>query len=713
MHELESGDETRVAGIAAEMFFERDFLLPRLNGTPFLEYPPGCYWIIAGAYSLLGISDFAAKLPSCLAAFSMVLLTFCFARKLKFSLQEAFLSGIVLLFSAQFFAESRTCRVDMLLAFFIELSIFSFYAMTKSFNVTCKVGYWCLFLLGLICGVYTKGLVGLVLPGVVIGAWLVTADFLSRQFQWKRYVAALSGGFLAFCAVGIWYFLLWHYEGYEMFYTAFWVNNLGRFTGSQPDHAEAVSYYFIKLPSLFQPWLLFLFFALFAVFRRIRSKRETELLLPALAILVPFALLCTASGKRIVYLLPLSAPASLLAAWYLFHLPETVKQYLKKVFPCQAGKMLLIISCVVLIVVDSGVTIYKNQKGSLRSLFEQAAKMEKQGRKLFLVNPPERTRGAAYFYLHHALPEKKSSADIPDENECWIIRRKDRKGESYADHHWLLSGPVVQRSSFQVACFSDFTGYTAAVKKIGRKAYQDGADFALLAGDLTKGGDTAEFLYMKHILNNGFGRPIHIVPGNHDITTAEEAVRFHRFFNADNHNFSYADTLFIGLDTSRGFTEQTAAYLKEVLQKKRDHFRRCVIYCHIFPSICYNTGISPEKNESVRFQNAVGKYKIDLLIVGHMHKFQETEFAGIRSIVLPSSGQTIRDPDNPFFGFVMLNFHEDGTIRIEQKNVCLSSGMRYNELDIYAPRLIPWLILLGSGGLIVICVLLFRRGVEQ
>ena len=72
MHELESGDETRVAGIAAEMFFEREFLLPRLNGTPFLEYPPGCYWIIAGAYLLLGISDFAAKLPSCLAAFSMV-----------------------------------------------------------------------------------------------------------------------------------------------------------------------------------------------------------------------------------------------------------------------------------------------------------------------------------------------------------------------------------------------------------------------------------------------------------------------------------------------------------------------------------------------------------------------------------------------------------------------------------------------------------------
>ena len=40
VRELESGDETRVAGIAAEMYLEGDYLIPRLNGEPFLESPP-------------------------------------------------------------------------------------------------------------------------------------------------------------------------------------------------------------------------------------------------------------------------------------------------------------------------------------------------------------------------------------------------------------------------------------------------------------------------------------------------------------------------------------------------------------------------------------------------------------------------------------------------------------------------------------------------
>ena len=41
--ELFSGDETRVAGITAEMVLDNDPVVPRLNGTPFLEYPPLYY----------------------------------------------------------------------------------------------------------------------------------------------------------------------------------------------------------------------------------------------------------------------------------------------------------------------------------------------------------------------------------------------------------------------------------------------------------------------------------------------------------------------------------------------------------------------------------------------------------------------------------------------------------------------------------------------
>src|SRR3989449_11452643 len=47
-------DETRVAEISREMRVERSWLVPRLNGTPFLEEPPLFYWFQAGAYRLAG-----------------------------------------------------------------------------------------------------------------------------------------------------------------------------------------------------------------------------------------------------------------------------------------------------------------------------------------------------------------------------------------------------------------------------------------------------------------------------------------------------------------------------------------------------------------------------------------------------------------------------------------------------------------------------------
>ena len=55
--ELESGDETRVAGIAAEMFLSHDYLIPTLNGKEFLEYPPFFYWCVCLMYALFGITD--------------------------------------------------------------------------------------------------------------------------------------------------------------------------------------------------------------------------------------------------------------------------------------------------------------------------------------------------------------------------------------------------------------------------------------------------------------------------------------------------------------------------------------------------------------------------------------------------------------------------------------------------------------------------------
>src|SRR5436309_16140680 len=70
---LTGADEPRYAQIAREMLARHDWTVPVLNGAPWLEKPPLYYWQAIIAYSLFGVSDWAARLPS---AFDATLLTF-------------------------------------------------------------------------------------------------------------------------------------------------------------------------------------------------------------------------------------------------------------------------------------------------------------------------------------------------------------------------------------------------------------------------------------------------------------------------------------------------------------------------------------------------------------------------------------------------------------------------------------------------------------
>lgn len=443
--EIESGDETRVAGIAAEMFIEGDFLVPHLNGDPFMEYPPLYYWLTSAAYYVFGVNDFAAKLPSVLAALGMVLLTFAFARKLAFSANAAFFAGVILLFSSQFFPESRTCRVDTLLAFFIELAVFSFYSLTISGRTGAKIIYLPLFIAGLAGGVYTKGLLGIVMPLAVVAGWLVLDAVCSRKLNWRLYTLLVFGTAMAIIVVGIWYGLLRCFRGEELFNTVFWVNNLGRFTGSQYDHAAPFFYYLTMLPSLFMPWMPFLLLALIVAVKRLSKKYDRNLLLLVLAVTVPFVLLSMASGKRVVYLMPINAFCALITAWFLFNLPERVDRWLRRLPLRRIIVIVLAAAVFAIIAIDIGTALYMNRRESLRPMFEYCASQEKLGQKLFLIDAPERTRGAAYFYLLHNITEKRADAVWPVADECWILRQKRGDGlwHKYADRHIVINGADV------------------------------------------------------------------------------------------------------------------------------------------------------------------------------------------------------------------------------------------------------------------------------
>jgi 4-amino-4-deoxy-L-arabinose transferase-like glycosyltransferase len=75
-------DEPRYARVAVEMHRAGEWVTPTLQGRPWLEKPPLYYWLAGAAFSLLGETETAARLPSVFATVLLVGATAFFGARL-------------------------------------------------------------------------------------------------------------------------------------------------------------------------------------------------------------------------------------------------------------------------------------------------------------------------------------------------------------------------------------------------------------------------------------------------------------------------------------------------------------------------------------------------------------------------------------------------------------------------------------------------------
>lgn len=74
-------NEGQRAAPPAAMLRTGDYIIPRLNGEPYLVKPPLLYWAIAGAYAVAGVSEFTARTPTALAGVVLVMCMYLALRK--------------------------------------------------------------------------------------------------------------------------------------------------------------------------------------------------------------------------------------------------------------------------------------------------------------------------------------------------------------------------------------------------------------------------------------------------------------------------------------------------------------------------------------------------------------------------------------------------------------------------------------------------------
>src|SRR5882724_6467607 len=118
-----------VEGLVVQQMIERgELLFPVLNGSAPMYKPPLFHWtatVLAHLFGIHDVTEMTLRLPSVLYGLGGVLLTMVFVRS-WLGVPSAVLAGLVLLGSYQYVDEARFGRVDMALAFFEALALFSF-----------------------------------------------------------------------------------------------------------------------------------------------------------------------------------------------------------------------------------------------------------------------------------------------------------------------------------------------------------------------------------------------------------------------------------------------------------------------------------------------------------------------------------------------------------------------------------------------------------
>lgn len=240
-------DEGNNAEAAREMLEADNWRLPTFNYQLRVDKPALLYWLQIFAYRGFGVGEFAARLPSALAAIVTVLLAYELGRRM-FNASAALLSGVVLATAIMFCAAAHFANPDALLTACTLLTFLVFWrGIDGRFNH---------FTLGACMGVavLAKGPVGLLLPLATIGMFLLW----SRQLHRLKDGRILHGvGSFALTALP-WYLWVGAETHFEFLRRFIGVHNVGRFLSPMEGHGGPVYYYVVALALGFAPWSIFL-----------------------------------------------------------------------------------------------------------------------------------------------------------------------------------------------------------------------------------------------------------------------------------------------------------------------------------------------------------------------------------------------------------------------------------------------------------------------
>ncbi len=364
-------DETEplFAEASRQMLVTGDWITPYFNEETRFDKPPLIYWLMAIFYQIVGVNEWGVRLPSAFSAFILISLGFytlsyyvqqtqgsavkdqaklgcifsvykpCFRTVILHPLP--WMGAVLMAFNPEILAWARIgvsdmlltgCMGSTLLAFFlgyatrpdaISQSGFKEYPdlTFKQFNQRLNpsdVWYLAFYILAALA-VLTKGPVGIVLPLLIIGLFLIYVGKVRKVLQemhpWR--------GGLIFLGITLpWYILVTLINGQSYINSFFGYHNFERFTSVVNHHAAPWYFYFIVVLVGFAPFSVYLPVAISSTkfWKRHYWQRQTRIEQLQLFSIVWFAVIflffTLAVTKLPSYVLPLIPASALLVSLF-------------------------------------------------------------------------------------------------------------------------------------------------------------------------------------------------------------------------------------------------------------------------------------------------------------------------------------------------------------------------------------------------------------
>jgi 4-amino-4-deoxy-L-arabinose transferase-like glycosyltransferase len=313
---LIGADEPRYAQVAREMLGRREWITPVLGGRPWLEKPPLYYWQAMLSYSVLGVSDVAARVPSAVDATLLVIVVYLFFRKFRRGVEVD--AALIAASCAGVIGYARAASMDMPLTAAFAVGMIAWWAWRESGN---KI-YLAAFYASMALGMLAKG------PVAPLLAAAVTVSFAAAMREWRLIVKTLwIPGIVLFCAVGFPWYVRVQAANPQFFREFILEHNLARFSTNVYHHPEPFWYYLPVTALALVPWIVFVVAALAEPVRVWWSERKTERSNPDLELqfgiftgcwlIVPVVFFSISHSKLPGYILPAVPAGAVLLADYL------------------------------------------------------------------------------------------------------------------------------------------------------------------------------------------------------------------------------------------------------------------------------------------------------------------------------------------------------------------------------------------------------------